>query len=56
MSLDPITLMEGDLNDIGDMVRDAIMKLLQSFKQQQQQTLGAIQTGLCELQIHASLV
>lgn len=54
MSLDPITLIEGDLNDIGDMVWDAITELLQQFEQQQQWALSAIQTGLRELQIHTS--
>jgi len=33
-SLDPITLTEGDLNDIGDMVQDATAELLQQFNQQ----------------------
>lgn len=54
MSLDPITLMEGDLNDISDTVRDSIAELLEQFKQQQQQALGVIQTDLREIQIYAS--
>lgn len=29
MSLDPITLIEGDLNDISDVVRDVTIELLQ---------------------------
>jgi len=53
-SLDPITLMEGPLNDIGDKVKDATVKLLQQFKQQHQQALGVIEMILCELQIHTS--
>jgi len=36
MSLDLITLTDGDLNDIGHMVWDAIIELLQQFEQQQQ--------------------
>jgi len=32
MSLDPIILIEGDLNDIGDTMRDAIVELLQQFE------------------------
>jgi len=48
-SLDLITLTEDDLNDIGDMVRNATVELLQQFKLQQKQALGAIQMGLHEL-------
>jgi len=55
-SLNPITLIEGDLNDIGDTVRDATTKLLQRFKQQQKKALGAIRMGLRELQIQESQV
>lgn len=50
-SLDPVTLIEGDLNDIGDMVRDATVELLQQFEQQQKKALVAIQMGLHELKI-----
>lgn len=42
------------MNDIGDMVRDATAELLQQFEQQKQQALGVVQTGMHELQIHAS--
>ena len=47
--LDPITLIEGDLHDIGDTVQDVTMEALQQFEQQQQLILGAIQIGLQEL-------
>lgn len=47
--MDPMTLTEGDLNDIGDTLRDATMELLQYFEQQQQEALGAIQVNLLEL-------
>lgn len=47
--LDPITLMEGDLYDIDDIVRDVTMKSLQQFEKQKQVLVGAIQTGLQEL-------
>lgn len=41
-SMDPITLMEGDLYDIGDIVSDVTMEALQQFQKQQQIILGAI--------------
>ncbi len=44
--LDPITLIEGDLHDIGDTMRDVTMEALQQFEQQKQIILGAIQIGL----------
>lgn len=49
-SLDPITLTEGDLHDIGDKVWDVTAEALQQFEQQQHLLLGAIQMGLHELQ------
>ena len=49
MSMDPITMAEGDLNNIWDTVWDATAELLQQFKQQQLQVLGAIQANLREL-------
>lgn len=54
MSLDLITLIEGDLSDIGDTMQDVTAEVLQQFEQQQHQALGAIQMGLHELQIRAS--
>lgn len=48
-SLDPITLTEGDLYDIGDTIMDVTAKALKQFERQQQDVLGAIQTGLQEL-------
>lgn len=52
-SLDPITLTEGDLYDIGDTVRDVTIEALQQFEEQQKIILGVIQIGLQELQTHA---
>lgn len=49
-SLDPITLIEGDLHDFGDIVRDATADALQQFEKQQKIILGTIQIGLQELQ------
>lgn len=45
-SLDPITLTEGDLHDIDDIVRDVNTKNLKQFDQRQQIILGAMQTRL----------
>ena len=45
-SLDPITLMEGDLYDIDDIVRDVAVEALQQFEKQQKVLLGDIQTRL----------
>ena len=42
VSLDPITLTEGDLHDIGDAVQDVTTEALQQFEQQQKLLLGAI--------------
>lgn len=50
-SLDPITLTEGELDDIIDKVRDATTELLQQFEQQQRQVLVAIQMRLHKMQI-----
>jgi len=41
-SMDPITLMEGDLYDIGDIFSDVTMKALEQFEKKQQIFLGAI--------------
>ena len=41
-SLDPITLTEVDLHDIGETVRDVTTKGLQQFKEQQQLVMGAL--------------
>lgn len=38
-SLDPITQIEGDLDDIGDKVRDTMVELLYNFEQYQKQAL-----------------
>lgn len=40
--LDPITLTEGDLHDIGDMVQDVTAKALQQFEKEQQLLLRSI--------------
>lgn len=53
-SLDPITLIEGNLHDISDTLRDVTVEAIQKFQQQQQIILGAIQIGLQELQTHTS--
>jgi len=45
-SLDPITLTEGDLDDIGDKVWGTTSELMQQFEQQQKKALSAIQTSL----------
>ena len=42
VSLDPITLTEGDLHGIGDTVRDVTTEALQQYAQQQQLLLGSI--------------
>ena len=40
--LDLVTLIEGDLHDISDIVRDVTAKALKQFKKQHQIILGAI--------------
>ena len=54
--LDPITLTEGDLYNIGDTVKDVTAKALEQFGKKQKIILGAIQIGLQELQTLASQV
>lgn len=41
LSIDPITLNEGDLNDIGETVRDVTNEPLQNFMQENQIVLGS---------------
>ena len=41
-SIDPITLTEGDLYDIGETVRDVTNEALQDFIQEHQTMLGAL--------------
>lgn len=53
-SLDQITLMDGDLDDIGDKVRDTTVELLHQFEKQQKQALVTIQMGLHDLQIQTN--
>ena len=40
--LEPITLIEGDLNEIGDKVCDTTTKLLRKFEQQNMYSSGTI--------------
>lgn len=55
--LDPIMLMEGDLDEIGDRVLDTITHLLQQFEQQHLQSLGyTIQKDALELQIQTNRI
>jgi len=42
-SFEPITLIEGDLHDIGEMVRDVTMEALQQFAEEHQTVLGGLQ-------------
>jgi len=51
-SFDPITLIEGDLNDIGETVHNVTMEALQQFKEENQMELGALLTQIQELQVH----
>ena len=48
---DPMVLMEGDLDEIGDKIRDTMNEVLQKFEQQHMQTLGRVQKDMRELQI-----
>ena len=50
-SLDPITLTEGNLHDIDEIVRDVTVEALQQFEEQQKLVLGALQTEIQELQV-----
>jgi len=52
--LDPITLIEGDLDEIRNKVHDTTTELLQQFEQQHLQSLGTIQKDLRELQIQTN--
>lgn len=52
----PMVLMEGDLNAIGNKIRDTMMEVLQQFEQQYMQTLGSFQKDLRELQIQANKI
>lgn len=56
MSLDLITLTDGDLDEIGDKVWDTITKLLQQLEQQPKQALSTIQKDLCKLQIQTTKI
>jgi hypothetical protein len=51
LSIDPITLTEGDLHDIGETVRDVTNEALQDFMQENQIVLGALRAQLQELQV-----
>lgn len=48
-SLHAFTLKKGDLNDIGDTMRDVMVEILQQFEEEQKNTLVTIQMGLHEL-------
>lgn len=54
--LDPIMLIEGDLDEIGDKVRDIKTKLLQQFEQKDLESLVTFQKDLRELQIQTSRI
>lgn len=54
--LDPMVLTEGDINEIGDKIRDPTIKLLQHFKQYSMHILRIIQNDLHELYIQASKI
>ena len=49
LSIDPITLIEGDLHDIGETVCDVTNEALQDFMQENQTVLGALRAQLHEL-------
>jgi len=51
MSFDPLTLIEGYLHDIGEMVRDFTRESLHQFEEQHHLVLGALRTKLQELQV-----
>ena len=51
LAIDPITLTEGDLHDIGEMARDVTNEALQDFMQEHQTVLGALRVQLQELQV-----
>lgn len=40
--VDPMVLIEGDIDDISDKVRDTMTKVLHQFEQKYMQTLGSI--------------
>ena len=42
LAIDPITLTEGDLHEIGETVCDVIGEVLQEFMQEHQTVLGAL--------------
>lgn len=48
-SLEPITLIEGYLNEIEDKVCDTTVEVLHQFEQQHQQSLSTIQKDLSDL-------
>ena len=50
-SFDPITLIEGDLHDIGEMVRDLTVDILQQFAEEHQMVLVALRAQIQELQV-----
>ena len=50
-SFNLITLIEGDLHDIEEMVRDVTVEALQQFEEQQKLVLGALRKELQELQV-----
>jgi len=46
LAIDLITLIEGDLYDIGDMVREVTKEALQEAMSEQQTVLGALRVQL----------
>ena len=50
LAIDPITLTEGDLHDISEMVCDVTNDALQEFMTEHQTMLGALRAQLQELQ------
>jgi len=51
-----LALREVDLDEIRDVVYDAMMDLMSQFEAQYQQTLGKVQQGLQELHVQTSLI
>jgi len=52
LSIDPITLIKGDLHDISETVCDVTNEALHDFMQEHQTILGAIRLQLQDLQVH----
>jgi len=51
LAIDPITLTEGDLHDIDEMVRDVTSEALQDFMTKQQNVLGVLRMQLQWLKV-----